>query len=327
MVHVLLDLPEFDARIPGRDNCVFWRDDLSFGPVPTTDTLEELTRVREMFWDSMYFGLDTPSNGQPTSSMSSLSIRDKQIHGVIESQDEVVLWSGLNRREILMLGAALRFFLQSTRKLTLVQCPGWGPLSCNADDLARFFVNRSRVSPQFAVLLLELWEQYSSPKPLGWNQLINRLQQERDPLQAVVQWIAAEYPSVKNGLSRVEEALLRNSVESATILRVVARTMATSEDLISDIQLYAKLLELLTAETPAFEIPASSRDILNNISLPELRALRIQPTVLGRELLRGNSDYVALNGIDRWVGGVHLKGEAVPWRFDSSGGYLVAATG
>src|SRR5207253_8914290 len=131
-------------------------------------------------------------------------------------------------------------------------------------------------------------------------------------------------PSMKNGLSLVEEALLRNSVESATILRVVARTMATSEDLISDIQLYAKLLELLTAETPAFEIPASSRDILNNISLPEFRALKIQPTVLGRELLRGNSDYVALNGVDRWVGGVHLQGHTVPWRFDSSAGQVVA---
>jgi hypothetical protein len=25
---------------------------------------------------------------------------------------------------------------------------------------------------------------------------------------------------------------------------------------------------------------------------------------------------VALNGIDRWVGGVHLRGPEVPWRWD-----------
>ena len=32
-------------------------------------------------------------------------------------------------------------------------------------------------------------------------------------------------------------------------------------------------------------------------------------------MLDGEADHVALNGIDRWVGGVHLRG-APPWRWD-----------
>jgi hypothetical protein len=33
-------------------------------------------------------------------------------------------------------------------------------------------------------------------------------------------------------------------------------------------------------------------------------------------VLRGEADHVALNGIDRWVGGVHLHGRAARWRWD-----------
>ena len=39
-------------------------------------------------------------------------------------------------------------------------------------------------------------------------------------------------------------------------------------------------------------------------------------TSAGRDVLDGRADRVALCGIDRWFGGVHLQGRAVPWRWD-----------
>jgi hypothetical protein len=42
----------------------------------------------------------------------------------------------------------------------------------------------------------------------------------------------------------------------------------------------------------------------------------LRPTAAGRRVLRGEADHVALNGIDRWVGGVHLQGPDAPWRWD-----------
>ena len=38
-------------------------------------------------------------------------------------------------------------------------------------------------------------------------------------------------------------------------------------------------------------------------------------TELGREVLAGRADRVAMAGIDRWLGGVHLRGHVV-WRWD-----------
>ena len=42
----------------------------------------------------------------------------------------------------------------------------------------------------------------------------------------------------------------------------------------------------------------------------------LRPTAAGRRVLRGEADHVALNGIDRWVGGVHLHGGTARWRWD-----------
>jgi len=33
-------------------------------------------------------------------------------------------------------------------------------------------------------------------------------------------------------------------------------------------------------------------------------------------VLAGEADHVALNGVDRWIGGVHLAGPDSPWRWD-----------
>jgi hypothetical protein len=50
-------------------------------------------------------------------------------------------------------------------------------------------------------------------------------------------------------------------------------------------------------------------------------------TAAGRRVLDGDEDHVALNGIDRWIGGVHLVGREVPWRWDDGVEAVGAAAG
>ena len=42
----------------------------------------------------------------------------------------------------------------------------------------------------------------------------------------------------------------------------------------------------------------------------------LQLTDAGRAVLAGEADHVAICGVDRWIGGVHLQGRDVPWRWD-----------
>jgi hypothetical protein len=40
-------------------------------------------------------------------------------------------------------------------------------------------------------------------------------------------------------------------------------------------------------------------------------------------VLAGEADFVTVHGIDRWIGGVHLHGRDVPWRWDEGTQRLV----
>jgi hypothetical protein len=43
---------------------------------------------------------------------------------------------------------------------------------------------------------------------------------------------------------------------------------------------------------------------------------RLTLTETGLHVLHGRQDHVTLNGVDRWIGGVHLTGRSVPWRWN-----------
>ncbi|MGH7231631.1 MAG: DUF1835 domain-containing protein [Nitrospiraceae bacterium] len=38
-------------------------------------------------------------------------------------------------------------------------------------------------------------------------------------------------------------------------------------------------------------------------------------TTMGEAVLSEKEDHIKLNGIDRWLGGIHLRGSRVPWRW------------
>ena len=56
-------------------------------------------------------------------------------------------------------------------------------------------------------------------------------------------------------------------------------------------------------------------------AVDRLTGLRLTGT--GARVLAGEADHVALNGVDRWIGGVHLRGRHVPWRWDDGTESLV----
>jgi hypothetical protein len=58
---------------------------------------------------------------------------------------------------------------------------------------------------------------------------------------------------------------------------------------------------------------------------PVERSTVVRLTDAGADVLRGRADQIALNGIDRWIGGVHLQGHRVPWRWDDGTEAIVRA--
>jgi hypothetical protein len=54
-------------------------------------------------------------------------------------------------------------------------------------------------------------------------------------------------------------------------------------------------------------------------SEPSFRDCTITMTELGNRILDEKEDWLALQGIDEWFGGLRLQGRSVPWRWDETG--------
>ena len=48
----------------------------------------------------------------------------------------------------------------------------------------------------------------------------------------------------------------------------------------------------------------------------------VRITETGLAVIEGRADWIELNGIDRWLGGVHLKGSEAAWRWDEQAAAL-----
>jgi hypothetical protein len=48
-------------------------------------------------------------------------------------------------------------------------------------------------------------------------------------------------------------------------------------------------------------------------------------TEFGKEVLAGEEDFVRRNGIDYWLGGVHLVGREAHWRWDEGAQQLLVS--
>jgi hypothetical protein len=60
------------------------------------------------------------------------------------------------------------------------------------------------------------------------------------------------------------------------------------------------------------------RPLLSIEAAPDPSDARLELTATGRDVLAGRADAVRENGMDRWLGGVHLRGHDVRWRWDGA---------
>ena len=85
---------------------------------------------------------------------------------------------------------------------------------------------------------------------------------------------------------------------------------------LGDTWAFAAIERLARCAVPLLDAGAGSVDRFTPLAL----------TDAGRRVLDGAADHVELNGIDRWVGGVHLVGRDVAWRWDDGVEAVVASS-
>jgi hypothetical protein len=307
-----------------RDPVMTMVDVLHEGPAPMTETLEEWREAR-----ARYLSSDGDTSYEDV--LRDLTDADRRLADAPAQFDEIVFWLEHDLFDQLLLIRALDLIDQPQEpregaRVSLIcidRFPGierfCGLGELNATQLATLTDTRAPVTPDQYAMATTAWAAFRAADPrelVDIASLATSSGRAREALpflgDALTRFLA-EYPSVAHGLSRTEELALRALRDAPSTAGALFRAVQAREarPFMGDWPFYAILRRIASARTPLLSI----RDLTDDVDLGP-RTVTI--TDAGRDVIEGREDGVALNGIDRWLGGVHLIGrDRSPWRWDA----------
>lgn len=299
------------AGIPGARS--LWADPLYEGPVPGGLNDQELLEVRARY-------LAGPGGQADVAPVNDL----RNWRGVLERHqefEELVLWFEhdlFDQLNLIQLLTWIRERLPPAKRVTLVCIgsfpghplfKGLGELS--AGELGSLLGTRQPVSDEQYALAQRAWQAFREPTPEPLDALRRTNTSALPYLARSLERFLQEYPWTAGGLSRTERRLLELASDGPVDLARAFPRMHDGEDAyyVTDLSL-AGLAESLSRTSPPLLTLAPGRD--------PARVLHksVTLTAFGRAVLAGEEDRIAACGMDRWLGGVHLRSGADGWRWD-----------
>ena len=302
------------ARLGGQ--VVPWRDVLHEGPVPEGLADDALAERRARFiagegWED--YGL----------ARARIDWRDVTL-AEAPDHDEVVLWFEHDLYDQLQLIQVLerlaRIAGERVRLSLIVVDEALGPL--DPPRLRELFGLRVPVSPAQLEVAREVWAAFRAPEPSAIERLAERDTSALPFLAGTLRRYLQQFPSTGNGLSRSEIQILEALADGARTLRDAFQASNDAREeavFLGDIVWASYLTGLSRGAGPLVlfdDGTAVARPAARDRSAFWSR--RVQLTDAGRAALAGDLDWVRHAGIDRWLGGVHLRGHGPVWRWDEA---------
>ena len=282
-----------------RGAIVPWNDVLHEGPVPAGLGPTALREHRAAFLAS------AGANGYEAIARD-FAARDRALDEALAPSsriDEIVLWFEHDLFDQLHLIQILdRVPPDGGPRITAVQPRTYlGYLA--AGDYPALFAGRMVVSSAERLAARDGWQAFRSPDPRAIVEAIPRVTALRHLAPALRRHLE-QFPSTFNGLSRTEHETLRAVAAGASDLRdAFLRTNDREEAFfMGDTGFFFHVSSLFDGNAPL-------------VAMTEGNRLQLTPS--GQRALEGEFDRVATNGIDRWLGGVHLSGHGPLWRWDN----------
>jgi len=246
--------------------------------------------------------------------------------------DETVLWFEHDLFCQINLIYLLDWFsnqAQGTTRLTLIwvgdfpgveDFRGLGQLS--GGQLASLFDKRHEVTEAELSLAKRAWAAYCSPDPQGIERLLEEDTSVMPFLGRALRLHLTRFPSAKDGLGRIEHTALEMISSGAIGFKSMFPKFAQVEAAygIGDSQLWCALKRLGDARDPLIKISGIA-DRQSGMKSNRYHDASIELTETGRAVLAGERDFIDANGINLWLGGVHLV-DGLVWRWDEHAGVL-----
>ena len=279
------------------------------GPAPAGLTDRDWWDTRSRF-HSECFGLTLAETGQGVRAF-------QESLNIIPKYDETVLWMDHRLSDQLILIMLLDRFYRLYRgrsSLSLIcvgQYPGIknfvGLGQLTVEQLASLADTRSPVSEIEFTQASAAWNAFTSSVPTDIELALARDTSALPFLAPALRRHLQQFPSVENGLSRTEQqalSVLRDRGPLPALQLFFAVQKMEDPLFMGDLSFFAILRELASAHFPLVRMDS-------NAGLVKL-------TEVGGRVFDLQDDHVCLNGIERWLGGVHLAGTDAVWRWDNA---------
>lgn len=291
------------------------RDNLALGPLVPMGGFAEWDALRGAFWETVHGERMRPRKGPRQPKPMETVVRGDVLS--IAEADEVVVLVATGLSEQLTL-AWLPWLLRSlggrpeTLHVIQFEYQSSGKLLpsmevINEDDFQAAPPPRCLESGEI-VHLDRAWQAVTAGDPQEFLAFLAEPDARLPILQRALRRLLWHYPDLKSGLDRYQERLLRCSGDApkkaaAVVAAAIQEQWEESGDFTGDIWLFwmMKMLSDPSLPYPALELTGDQA----SIAWTEARL-----TPAGAKFLAGEWNYVERNGIDRWVGGVHLDSGA-----------------
>ncbi len=291
---------------------IYWRDVLHEGPVPAVATAE-LRQIRADY-------LAHYSGTQRADVMNWLVERDQALED--NREGEYVLWFEADLYDQLQIAEVLARLADlgvPAGRITLIcigehagiaRFGGLGELTAGQLRELPHTNACARLTPAAPELATRAWAAFRAPSPDNLRAIAATRLGELRFLGEAFDRLSREYPATRDGLSLTERRILAAIADGASRAGVafVQAQARETRPYLGDLTCFARISRLAQGPHPLVLLDTPGR--------PVQRTTGVRLTGTGEQVLAGQADQINLNGIDRWIGGVHLQGHHVPWRWD-----------
>lgn len=288
-----------------------WRDVLHDGPVPAVPA----ARLREIRADFL--------SGEDQSAESLLRDFERRDRLVQEFADrDYLLWFEADlydQLQVIQILVQLRDAGVAPERVRLVsvgEFPGiarFGGLGqLDRDTLLGLLADAATLTQADLDTAAHAWNAFTASNPSGLAEVTKVTSPALRFLGEAFGRLLQEYPWHSDGLSLTQRRLLLAIEDGASTAAEAFQEAGRRErrPYLGDWSAYAILRDLAGAELPLLTIDGNAHP-----SDPAFRTQNVELTAYGHDVLAGATEF---EGIDRWIGGVHLTTaeDAPRWRYD-----------
>lgn len=313
------------ADVPG--DVLVWQDALYEGPVAAFKDIDKLAKTRAKYFAARGYGTYIDIE-------NAYLKRNEQLRK-FKDYSEVVLWFDHDLFGQLQFVQLVSWFNGVDSNSTEIShihleylttgrvTPRLPQLS--ESQVLRMFNSRTELTVQQANICQAAWNAFTAPAPHLLTSFYPRDMSTLPFLKNAFARLAKEYPAKDTGLSRTQylivDAVKNKNFSEDDIFNYVQRKEPVAfiskvifhhhfESLLN--AQYPLLQKVVLAEEKALETAGYESEPIENTVVKDYS---IRFTKYTNQVLNKWSDWVQLNGINRWIGGVHLA-EGSIWRYD-----------